>query len=155
MVTHDWDGQLRRIPIPVKWVVVFVVCAVVGASTLLGLAGSYGRMLVKVQSFNAMRVRQDMLVRQLSSARSDADQFKAEVASLGSLASEVTALYNFKHSSSFNDRLRNATPAAAVGDAEPADTAALTAAATSSDSGSDASLQTAALYTSTLSNFQI
>ena len=152
MVTHDWDGQLRRVPIPVKWVVLFVAFAVVGAGTLAGLAGSYGRMLTKVQSFNEMRIRQDMLVRQLSSARSDADQFQAEVASLGSLASEVTALYSFKHSSSFKDRLRNATPAAAVGDAEAV--VDVTDAA-DGDSGSAASVQTAALYSSTLSNFQI
>jgi len=158
MVTHDWDGQLRRIPIPVKWVVLFVAFAVVGAGTLAGLAGSYGRMLTKVQSFNEMRTRQDMLVRQLSSARSDADQFQSEVASLGSLASEVTALYSFKHSSSFKDRLRNATPAAAVGDAEAVDVVDPVNTADAdgiSGSGSAASMQTAALYSSTLSNFQI
>ncbi|HEY7856049.1 MAG TPA: M23 family peptidase, partial [Terriglobales bacterium] len=61
MVTHDWDGQLRRVPIPVKWVALFVACAVVGAGTLLGLAGSYGRMLTKVQAFNELRSRQEML----------------------------------------------------------------------------------------------
>jgi len=145
MVTHDWDGQLRRVPIPVKWVVLFVACAVVGAGTLLGLAGSYGRMLTKVQSFNEMRSRQELLVKQLSNARQDADQFKTEVASLGSLASEVTALYNFKHSSSFKDRLRNATPDAAAA----ADTAPI------ADGESLASAEADTLYTSTLNNFQI
>src|SRR6185312_30862 len=109
MVTHDWDGQLRRIPIPVQWVALFVLFAVVGAGTLLGLAGSYGRMITKVQAFNELRSRQDLLLKQLSSTRQDADQYKAEVASLGSLASEVAALYNFKHNASLKDRLRNAT----------------------------------------------
>jgi murein DD-endopeptidase MepM/ murein hydrolase activator NlpD len=107
MVTHDWDGQMRRIPVPVKWVVVFVVCALVGVGTLAGLAGSYGRMLTKVAAFNELRSRQNLLEQQLSSSRHDADQYKAEVASLGSLASEVSALYNFKHNSSLKDRVRN------------------------------------------------
>lgn len=147
MVRHDWDGQLRRIPIPVQWVVVFVVCAVVGLGTLLGLAGSYGRMLTKVQSFNELRSRQDLLVRQLQSARQDADQFKAEVASLGSLASEVSTLYNFKHSTSLKDRLRNATP-----DAAPE---LASADADGSSADGDAADAASVLYASTLNNFQI
>lgn len=109
MVSHDWDGQIRRMPIPVKYLVVFVLCALVGVGTLAGLAGSYGRMLLKVQSFNALRGRQDVLELQLSHSRQDADQYKAEVASLGSLASEVSALYNFKHNASLKDRVRNAS----------------------------------------------
>ena len=147
MVRHDWDGQLRRVPIPVQWVVVFVVCAVVGLGTLLGLAGSYGRMLTKVQSFNELRSRQDLLVRQLQSARQDADQFKAEVASLGSLASEVSTLYNFKHSTSLKDRLRNATP----------DAAPELASAEAEGASADGDTPDAAnlLYSSTLNNFQI
>lgn len=146
MVTHDWDGQMRRVPIPVQWVLAFVVCAVVGAGTLLGLAGSYSRMLTKVQVFNEMRTRQDLLVKQLSSARHDADQFQAEVASLGSLASEVTALYNFKHNASFNDRLRNASAATAMNaSADPV----------SADDDSGGGFENAALYQNTLNNFQV
>lgn len=154
MVTHDWDGQLRRVPIPVQWVVLFVAFAVIGAGTLLGLAGSYGRMLTKVQSFNEMRSRQDLLVKQLSSARHDADQFKAEVASLGSLASEVSALYNFKHSASFKDRLRNASPAGVA--VLPGQDTELDPGANAPAPDLDAAgAQTAMLYTSTLSSFQI
>lgn len=148
VVSHDWDGQLRRIPIPVQWVVVFVACAVIGLGTLLGLAGSYGRMLTKVQSFNELRSREDLLVGQLRSARHDADQFKAEVASLGSLASEVSTLYNFKPSASLKDRLRNATPAATPELAGTGADAASTSDADAVDPGD-------ALYASTLNNFQI
>lgn len=107
IVSHDWDGQLRRIPIPVQWVVLFVVFALVGASTLLGLAGSYTRMLTKVQRFNELRARQEVLVKQLTSARNDVQQSRAEVASLGTLATEVSALYNLKHTKTLQDRLRD------------------------------------------------
>lgn len=151
MVTHDWDGQLRRVPIPLHWVLAFVVCAVVGISTLLGLAGSYGRMLTKVQSFNELRSRQDILVGQLRNARQDADQFKAEVASLGSLASEVSTLYNVKRSANLKERLQNATP-----------TPSVNLPVTDIESGVDESEADApeavaedALYTSTLNNFQV
>ncbi|HZT72344.1 MAG TPA: M23 family metallopeptidase [Terriglobales bacterium] len=94
VVRHDWDGQLRRIPIPVHWVLVFVVCAVVGAGTLLGLAGSYTRLWTKARRLDDLREQQRTLVSQLASARRDAAQTRAEVASLGSLANEVAALYN-------------------------------------------------------------
>ncbi|MGH9413890.1 MAG: M23 family metallopeptidase [Terriglobales bacterium] len=125
MVRHDWDGQMHRIPVPVKWVVVFVACALVGVVTIAGLAGSYGRMLTKVQAFNELRSRQDLLESQLDHSRQDADTYKSEVASLGSLASEVSALYNFKHNASLKDRVRNASrtpglPLAASGNLVPA-----------------------------------
>lgn len=107
IVSHDWDGQLRRIPIPVQWVVLFVVFAMVGAGTLLGLAGSYSRMLTKVQRFNDLRDRQELLVKQLTSARNDVQQSRAEVASLGTLATEVSALYNLKRTTTLKDRLRD------------------------------------------------
>lgn len=107
IVSHDWDGQLRRIPIPVQWVVLFVVFAMVGAGTLLGLAGSYTRMLTKVQRFNELRDRQELLVKQLTSARNDVQQSRAEVASLGTLATEVSALYNLKRTKTLQDRLRD------------------------------------------------
>ncbi|TAN23445.1 MAG: M23 family metallopeptidase [Acidobacteria bacterium] len=109
MVRHDWDGQVDRVPIPVRWVVAFVICAAVGLVTIAGFAGSYGRMLIKVQAFNELRSRQNLLESQLDHTRKDADTYKAEVASLGSLASEVSALYNFKHNASLKDRVRNAS----------------------------------------------
>lgn len=95
IVTHDWDGQLRRIRIPVQWVVLFVIFALVGAGTLLGLAGSYTRMLSKMHMLNDLREQRATLVQQLASARQETRQTRAEVASLGSLATEVSSLYSF------------------------------------------------------------
>jgi murein DD-endopeptidase MepM/ murein hydrolase activator NlpD len=106
IVSHDWDGQLRRVPIQVQWVVLFVVFAGVGAMTLMGLAGSYLRMLTKVQRFNELRSQQEVLVRQLDSTRQDVAQSRAEVASLGSLASQISALYNFDRHAGLEDKLR-------------------------------------------------
>lgn len=140
IVTHDWDGQLRRMPIPVQWVVVFVVCAVVGAGTLAGLAGSYGRMLTKVRNFDQLRSSQEVLVRQLENARQEADQSRAEIASLGTLASEVSTLYNFRHNADLKSRLQ-----AVTGDSATAD----------EDDYADASAGEDALFNATLNNFQV
>lgn len=128
-------------PIPVQWVVVFVVCAVVGAGTLAGLAGSYGRMLTKVRNFDDLRNRQQVLVRQLENARQDAEQSRAEIASLGTLASEVSTLYNFKHNADLKSRLRDVT--GALNGAETA--------GESDPSPADAS----DLFDATLNNFQV
>lgn len=94
VVSHDWDGHLRRISIPVQWVVLFVVFAVVGAGTLLGLAGSYTQLWTKARRLDDLREQQQTLVKQLASARQETAQTRAEVASLGNLATEVSALYN-------------------------------------------------------------
>ncbi|MGH9527802.1 MAG: M23 family metallopeptidase, partial [Terriglobales bacterium] len=79
IVTHDWDGQLRRIPIPVQWVLLFVIFALVGAGTLLGLAGSYTHMLGKMHMLEDLRAQRATLVKQLASARQETRQTRAEV----------------------------------------------------------------------------
>jgi murein DD-endopeptidase MepM/ murein hydrolase activator NlpD len=74
----------------------FVAAALVGAFTIVGLAGSYTRMLLKTERFNQVRddnqkLRKD--VNQLAKVAHDRD---VQVASLGALASEVTALYGLR-----------------------------------------------------------
>ena len=56
-VARDEDGRVRKIPLPLRYVYGFVAAALVGAFTIVGLAGSYTRMLLKTESFN--QVRQD------------------------------------------------------------------------------------------------
>ena len=54
-VARDEDGRVRKIPLPLQYVYGFVAAAVVGAFTIVGLAGSYTRMLLKTESFNQVR----------------------------------------------------------------------------------------------------
>jgi len=56
-VARDDDGQIRKISLPLKYVYGFLAAALVGTFTIVGLAGSYTRMLLKTESFN--QVRQD------------------------------------------------------------------------------------------------
>ena len=42
-VARDADGQLRKIPIPIHYLYVFLAGALIGMFTLTGMAGSYAR----------------------------------------------------------------------------------------------------------------
>jgi murein DD-endopeptidase MepM/ murein hydrolase activator NlpD len=97
-VSRDDQGQLRKVPIPMRYAYAFVTAAVVGLFTITGLAGSYGRMLLKTEQFNRVRSQQQSLRRQYQLLQKDAKQKDIQVASLGSLASEVSALYGLRQS---------------------------------------------------------
>ena len=81
-----------------RYAYAFVAAAVVGLFTITGLAGSYGRMLLKTEQFNRVRSEQQSLRQQYQQLQKDARQKDMQVASLGSLASEVSALYGLRQS---------------------------------------------------------
>ena len=92
-VTHGEDGTTDRVSIPMRYVYVFLAAAVAGMFTFAGMAGSYTRMLVKAESVNQLRdelatSRKDFA--HLEKANHDKD---VQVASLGSLAGEISAIY--------------------------------------------------------------
>ncbi len=113
-VSRDEEGQLRKVPIPMRYAYAFVAAAVVGLFTITGLAGSYGRMLVKAERFNKVRSEQLALRKQYRQLEQDGHQKDIQVASLGSLASEVSALYGLRQSKLVASRaaVPSATPAA-------------------------------------------
>src|SRR5579862_9914224 len=70
--------------------------ALIGMSTITGMAGSYTRMLWKVASFNQLRSEKNSLqtrYKQLEQVNHEKD---IQVASLGSLANEVSMIYGLK-----------------------------------------------------------
>jgi murein DD-endopeptidase MepM/ murein hydrolase activator NlpD len=95
-VARGEDGQLRKIPIPTRYLYVLVVGAVVGILGLSGLASSYVRMLLKVSSYNQLRSEREDLKNRYSHLEQLAKERDMQVASLGSLASEVSSLYGLK-----------------------------------------------------------
>jgi murein DD-endopeptidase MepM/ murein hydrolase activator NlpD len=95
-VARDDDGQLRKIPIPVHYVYVLAVGAAIGILSLTGIASSYSRMLLKVSSYNQLRQEKEELTHRYSQLEQVAKEKDIQVASLGSLASEVSALYGLK-----------------------------------------------------------
>ena len=112
-VARDENGEISKIPLPLKYVYGFVAAALVGAFTIVGLAGSYTRMLLKTESFNQLRQDKENLSKNYKQMAQIAHDRNVQVASLGALASEVTELYGLRQ-----DRLAKSAPAATAA-AEP------------------------------------
>jgi murein DD-endopeptidase MepM/ murein hydrolase activator NlpD len=112
-VARDENGEISKIPLPLKYVYGFVAAALVGTFTIVGLAGSYTRMLLKTESFNQLRQDKENLSKNYKQMAQIAHDRNVQVASLGALANEVTALYGLRQ-----NRLAKSAPAASVA-AEP------------------------------------
>jgi murein DD-endopeptidase MepM/ murein hydrolase activator NlpD len=93
LISRDENGRLRKVPVPLHFAYAFVVVAVVGAFTVAGLAGSYSRMLIKTARFNQLRSDHDSLQKDYAHLEKQAHEKDVQAASLGSLATEVSALY--------------------------------------------------------------
>ncbi len=95
-VARDEDGRIRKIPLPLHYAYGFVAAALVGAFTIVGLAGSYTRMLLKTESYNQIRQDREALRKDYKQLEQIAHDRNVQVASLGALANEVTALYGLR-----------------------------------------------------------
>ena len=92
-VSREPDGTLNKVPVPLHYAYLFAAAAVIGLFTITGLAGSYSRMLIKTARFNQLRHDHLTLQRDYAQLEKQAQQKDIQAASLGSLASEVSALY--------------------------------------------------------------
>lgn len=92
-VSRDDDGTVNKVPVPLHYAYIFVAAAAIGMFTITGLAGSYSRMLIKTARFNQLRQDHSSLQKDYAHLEKTAHEKDIEAASLGSLASEVSALY--------------------------------------------------------------
>ncbi len=92
-VTHGEDGEVDRTLIPMRFVYGFAAAAVMGLFTFAGMAGSYSRMLVKAESVNRLRVELANSRRDYQHLEKKTREKDVQAASLGSLATEVSAIY--------------------------------------------------------------
>jgi len=95
-VTRDREGELHKIHIPLHYLYVFLAGAVLGMLTITGIAGSYTRMAIKVARFNQLRSEKEQLRSRYEQLEQVTKEKDIQVASLGSLASEVSTLYGLK-----------------------------------------------------------
>jgi murein DD-endopeptidase MepM/ murein hydrolase activator NlpD len=95
-VARDEAGQLRKISIPVQYLYVLAAGLAIGALCLTGIASSYARMLQKIAHYNQLRTEHAQLKDNYSRLEQVTKERDIQVASLGSLASEVSALYGLK-----------------------------------------------------------
>jgi murein DD-endopeptidase MepM/ murein hydrolase activator NlpD len=93
LVSRDENGAVRKVPLPLHYAYVFVAAAVIGTFTMAGLAGSYTRMLIKTARFNQLRTDHDTLQRDYAHLEKQEHEKDVQAASLGSLATEISALY--------------------------------------------------------------
>ena len=93
LVSRGPDGELSRVPIPMRYAYAAVAAAVIGLFTITGLAGSYSRMLIKTARFNQLRQDHSNLQQDYAHLERAAHEREVQAASLGSLATEVSALY--------------------------------------------------------------
>jgi len=94
-VSREDDGALKKVPVPLGYAWAFIAAAVIGLFTITGLAGSYSRMLIKTARFNQLRQDHQNLQQDYAHLEKQAHERDVQAASLGSLASEVSALYGF------------------------------------------------------------
>ncbi len=95
-VARDEAGQLRKITIPVQYLYVLLAGAAIGVLCLTGIASSYTKMLREVAHFHQLRTEHAQLKDNYSRLEQVEKERDIQVASLGSLASEVSALYGLK-----------------------------------------------------------
>jgi len=112
-VARDEDGRIRKIPLPLHYAYGFVAAALVGAFTIVGLAGSYTRMLLKTEGFNQVRQDRENLRKDYKQMAQIAHDRDVQVASLGALAGEVASLYGLKQNKLESKMSPAATAAAA------------------------------------------
>lgn len=92
-VTQGEDGTTDRVSIPMRYVYVFIAAAVAGMFTFAGMAGSYTRMLVKAESVNTLRDQLAVSRKDYAHLEKSNREKDVQVASLGSLAGEISAIY--------------------------------------------------------------
>lgn len=120
-IARDEEGRVRKIPVPLRYAYGFVAAAIVGAFTIVGLAGSYTRMLLKTESYNQVQRDRETLRKDYKQMAQIAHDRDVQVASLGALASEVSALYGLRQNRVAAAR-RPAAASAAVTAPAPAST---------------------------------
>jgi murein DD-endopeptidase MepM/ murein hydrolase activator NlpD len=92
-VTRGENGNVDHVTIPMRYVYVFLAATITGMFTIAGMAGSYTRMLAKAETINHLRNELAMSRSDYAHLEKSAHEKDVQVASLGSLASEVSAIY--------------------------------------------------------------
>ena len=90
------------------YVYLFVAASAITILCLTGIASSYTRMLLKVSRFNQLRTEKDQLKTQYTQLEQVAKERDIQVASLGSLAGEVSSLYGLKSDPILRDETEQA-----------------------------------------------
>lgn len=97
LITSGAHGRVRKIQLPFYIVPIVLVLSIVGVMMLAGLATSYGRMLIKVSNYNAVRSERESLKQQFHTLESKVSRANVKLNSLQTLAAEVAVTYGFRN----------------------------------------------------------
>ncbi len=93
-------GKLRKVQLPYYAVHLLIAFTIVGALTVMALANSYARMLLKVSDYNNLRTEREALKTQFRTLENVFSKTNAKLDSLQSLAAEVALSYGLSRSRS-------------------------------------------------------
>ncbi|MEJ7608698.1 MAG: M23 family metallopeptidase [Bryobacteraceae bacterium] len=96
VLAHSFHGRLRRVHIPYQFLWVVVAFALFGAVSMFGFVSSYVRMTWKVANYNNLRQEVATLRSRYKRLESESRQKGMQLASLQTLASEVSIAYGLK-----------------------------------------------------------
>ncbi len=96
VLAHSIHGRLRRVQIPHRSLYVVIASLLVGSLLFVGLFSSYLRMTWKVANYNSLRREVDTLRFRYKSLQKEANQKTEQLASLQTLASEISVAYGIK-----------------------------------------------------------
>jgi murein DD-endopeptidase MepM/ murein hydrolase activator NlpD len=96
VLAHSLHGRLRRVHIPHQFIYGVLALALVGSFSIFGFVGSYARMAWKVANYNALRREIEDLRGRYQNLQHVVNQTNEQLASLESLAGEVSAMYGIK-----------------------------------------------------------
>lgn len=88
-------GKIHKVQLPFYVLHLILAFSLIGITTMVALASSYTRMLLKVSDYNSVRADREALKNQYRSLEKVVSQTNAKLNSLESLATEVALTYGF------------------------------------------------------------
>ncbi len=86
-------GKVRKVRLPYSFLYLLLAFNIVGVATIVALAKSYTRMLLKVANYNRLRSEREALKKQYRTLENVVKQTNEKLGSLESLATEVVLTY--------------------------------------------------------------
>jgi len=96
VLAHSVHGRIHRLHVPHTFLYVVLAFAVLGGITCFGFVSSYARMLFKVSNYNSLRTEKEALKKRYENLQQTATETHTQLASLETLASEISMAYGLK-----------------------------------------------------------
>ncbi|MBI3666729.1 MAG: M23 family metallopeptidase [Acidobacteria bacterium] len=96
VLAHSVHGRIHRLHVPQHFLYIILAFAALGGITCFGFVSSYVRMLFKVSNYNTLRTEKEALKKRYENLQFVVNQTNTQLASLETLASEVSMAYGLR-----------------------------------------------------------